>query len=149
MSFVRVEKPRPRTSVIVMDRPERLNSMAFELVVPLHEALEQVAADNDTGVVILTAAAALWAFWPFGQDKGTLQLPGTVEIQEVGLGSKTGGRVAASLLSSIFLSSVMADSLRRFIVKRNEALRPPFPDKTVDCSTEGGAGSAKRQGADC
>jgi enoyl-CoA hydratase len=54
VSHVRVEKPRPRTSVIVMDRPERMNSMAFELVVPLHEAIEQVAADNDTGVVILT-----------------------------------------------------------------------------------------------
>jgi enoyl-CoA hydratase len=56
VSHVRVEKPRPRTSVIVMDRPERMNSMAFELVVPLHEALEEVAADNDTGVVILTGA---------------------------------------------------------------------------------------------
>jgi enoyl-CoA hydratase len=54
VSHVRIEKPRARTSVIVMDRPERMNSMAFELVVPLHEALATVAADNDTGVVILT-----------------------------------------------------------------------------------------------
>lgn len=54
MSFVRIEKPRPQTSVIVMDRPERMNSMAFDLVVPLHEAIEQVAADNDTGCVVLT-----------------------------------------------------------------------------------------------
>ena len=43
MSYVRIEKPRPRTSVIVMDRPERMNSMAFELVVPLHEAIAEVA----------------------------------------------------------------------------------------------------------
>jgi enoyl-CoA hydratase len=54
MPYVRIEKPRPHTSVIVMDRPERMNSMAFELVVPLHEAIAQVAADNDTGCVILT-----------------------------------------------------------------------------------------------
>ena len=54
MSYVRIEKPRPHTSVIVLDRPERMNSMAFELVVPLHEAIETVAADNDTGCVILT-----------------------------------------------------------------------------------------------
>jgi enoyl-CoA hydratase len=54
MSFVRIEKPQPHTSVIVMDRPERLNSMSFELVIPLHEALDEVAADNDTWTVILT-----------------------------------------------------------------------------------------------
>jgi enoyl-CoA hydratase len=54
MSYVRIEKPRPHTSVIVLDRPERMNSMAFELVVPLHEAIDQVALDNDTWSVILT-----------------------------------------------------------------------------------------------
>ena len=54
MSYIRIEKPAPNTTVIVMDRPERMNSMAFELVVPLHEAIEEVAADNDTTCVILT-----------------------------------------------------------------------------------------------
>jgi enoyl-CoA hydratase len=54
MSYVRIEKPVPGVSVVRMDRPERMNSMAFELVVPLHEALAQVAADNDTRCVILT-----------------------------------------------------------------------------------------------
>ncbi len=58
MSFVRVEKPRPHTSVITMNRPERMNSMAFELVVPLHEALAEVAADNDTWCAILTGAGS-------------------------------------------------------------------------------------------
>jgi enoyl-CoA hydratase len=37
-----------------MDRPERMNSMAFELVVPLHQAFAELAADNDTRCVILT-----------------------------------------------------------------------------------------------
>jgi enoyl-CoA hydratase len=54
MSYVRIEKPRPHVSVVRMDRPERMNSMAFELVVPLHEALAEVAADNDARCVILT-----------------------------------------------------------------------------------------------
>lgn len=53
-SLVRIEKPDPGISVIVLDRPERMNSMAFELMVPLHEAFEQVAADNETTCVILT-----------------------------------------------------------------------------------------------
>lgn len=52
--LVRIEKPDPGISVIVLDRPERMNSMAFELMVPLHEAFEQVAADNETTCVILT-----------------------------------------------------------------------------------------------
>ena len=51
MSYVRIEKPRPHTSVIVMDRPERMNSMSFELVAPLHEAFAEVAQDNDTWCV--------------------------------------------------------------------------------------------------
>ena len=54
MSYVRIERPRPHVAVVRMDRPERMNSMAFELVVPLHEALAELAADNDTRCVILT-----------------------------------------------------------------------------------------------
>jgi enoyl-CoA hydratase len=54
VAYVRIEKPIPNTSVIIIDRPERMNSMAFELVGPLHDAIETVAADNDTSCVILT-----------------------------------------------------------------------------------------------
>ncbi len=54
MGYIEIDKPRPGTTVITMNRPERLNSMAFELVIPLHEALEKVAADNDTTCVVLT-----------------------------------------------------------------------------------------------
>ncbi len=54
MSMILVEKPQPHTSVITMNRPERMNSMAFDLMVPLQEALAQVAEDNDTWTVILT-----------------------------------------------------------------------------------------------
>ena len=56
MSFVTVEKPVPHVSLVVMNRPERLNAMSFETVVPLFEALQQVAADNDTWVAVLTGA---------------------------------------------------------------------------------------------
>lgn len=51
---VLIDKPRPHTTVITLNRPERMNSMAFHLMVPLHEAFETVAADNDTTCVILT-----------------------------------------------------------------------------------------------
>lgn len=54
-ALVLIEKPRPHTTVITMNRPERMNSMAFQLMVPLKEAFEEVAADNDTSCVVLTA----------------------------------------------------------------------------------------------
>ena len=51
---VLIDKPRPHTSVITLNRPETMNSMAFDLMVPLHDAFEQVGADNDTTCVVLT-----------------------------------------------------------------------------------------------
>jgi enoyl-CoA hydratase len=54
MSFIETLKPRANTTVIRMNRPERMNSMAFELACPLHEAIQEVAQDNDTHCVILT-----------------------------------------------------------------------------------------------
>ncbi len=54
MSYVLIDRPRPHTAVITLNRPERMNSMAFEVMVPLHEALDEVARDNDTGCVVLT-----------------------------------------------------------------------------------------------
>ncbi|MEX2293553.1 MAG: enoyl-CoA hydratase [Acidimicrobiales bacterium] len=51
-----IDKPRPHTTVITLNRPERMNSMAFELMVPLHEAFETVGADNDTTCVVLTGS---------------------------------------------------------------------------------------------
>ena len=56
MPFVTIEKPRPHVSVVVLNRPERLNAMSFDTVVPLHEAIETVGRDNDTWVVVLTGA---------------------------------------------------------------------------------------------
>jgi enoyl-CoA hydratase len=42
--------------VITLNRPERMNSMSFDLMVPLGDAFERVAEDNDTTCVILTGA---------------------------------------------------------------------------------------------
>jgi len=47
-----------------------------------------------TGFALVAAAAtALGFFWPFGGRTQILRLPGVVEIQEIRLGSKIGGRV--------------------------------------------------------
>jgi enoyl-CoA hydratase len=54
--LVIVDKPQPHTSVVTLNRPERLNAMSIDLVIELDEALEQVGNDNDTYVVVLTGA---------------------------------------------------------------------------------------------
>ena len=76
MSHVRIEKPRPHTGVVVMDRPERMNSMAFDLVMPLHEALAELAQDNDTWCVVLTGTGRGFCS---GADTQDLEPPPNIE----------------------------------------------------------------------
>ena len=54
--FVLVDHPRPHTALITLNRPERMNSMAFDIMVPLAEVLAQLHHDNDVRVVVLTGA---------------------------------------------------------------------------------------------
>src|SRR5213595_668013 len=56
MSFVLVDKPRPHVTLITLNRPERMNAMAFDVMIPLREALEQLSHDNDVRVVVVTGA---------------------------------------------------------------------------------------------
>jgi enoyl-CoA hydratase len=55
-SFVLVEHPRPNIALITLNRPERMNSMAFDVMVPLNEAIKKITYDNDVRVVVLTGA---------------------------------------------------------------------------------------------
>ncbi|SON63564.1 putative enoyl-CoA hydratase echA12 [Mycobacterium simulans] len=54
--LVLVDFPRADVALITLNRPERMNSMAFDLMVPLKEALEKITYDNSVRVVILTGA---------------------------------------------------------------------------------------------
>src|ERR671939_927469 len=56
MSFVLVDKPRPHVTLVTLNRPERMNAMAFDVMIPFREALEEVSADNDVRVVVVTGA---------------------------------------------------------------------------------------------
>ena len=56
MPFVLIEKPRPEVTLVTLNRPERMNAMAFDVMVPLREALEAIGQDNETRVVVLTGA---------------------------------------------------------------------------------------------
>ncbi|MFM9035026.1 MAG: enoyl-CoA hydratase [Mycobacterium sp.] len=54
--YVLVERPQPRVALVTLNRPERMNSMAFDVMVPLKEALARLNHDNDVRVVVLTGA---------------------------------------------------------------------------------------------
>ena len=56
MSFVKITRPRPQVALVTLDRPERMNAMAFDVMVPLREALEELSFDNGVRVVVLTGA---------------------------------------------------------------------------------------------
>ncbi len=54
--FVVVERPRAHVAVVTLNRPERMNSMAFDVMVPLRDVLAELNHDNDVRVVVLTGA---------------------------------------------------------------------------------------------
>lgn len=54
--FVVVDRPRAGVAQLTLNRPERMNSMAFDVMVPLRAALADVHHDNDVRVVVLTGA---------------------------------------------------------------------------------------------
>jgi enoyl-CoA hydratase len=52
--YVLVDKPRPHVTLITLNRPERMNAMAFDVILPFRDAIAEVSEDNDTRVVVLT-----------------------------------------------------------------------------------------------
>nr|WP_165964925.1 enoyl-CoA hydratase [Mycobacterium eburneum] len=55
-NFVLVDHPRPGVALITLNRPERMNSMAFDVMVPLKQVLSEITYDNDVRAVVLTGA---------------------------------------------------------------------------------------------
>ncbi len=55
-ALVLVDRPQPHTAVVSLNRPDRLNAMSIDLVIALHDALEEVSADNQCYVVVLTGS---------------------------------------------------------------------------------------------
>jgi len=72
MSYVLVDKPRPHVTLITLNRPERMNAMAFDVMIPLREQIEQVSVDNDTRVVVLTGAGGAFCSGADLEDPGPL-----------------------------------------------------------------------------
>jgi enoyl-CoA hydratase len=54
MALVVVERPSSHVRLIRLNKPDRLNSMSFGLVEALYTAIDEVTADNEAWVVVLT-----------------------------------------------------------------------------------------------
>ena len=56
MSFIEIDHPRPHVTLVTLNRPERMNAMAFDVMIPLRDALREISLDNECRVVVLTGA---------------------------------------------------------------------------------------------
>ena len=60
-SFVAVERPTPGVAVVTMNRPERMNAMAFDVMVPIRERLAELGHDNSVRAIVLTGAGGAFS----------------------------------------------------------------------------------------
>jgi enoyl-CoA hydratase len=97
MSFVVVDKPRPHVTLITLNRPERRNAMAFDVMIPFREAIEAVSVDNDTRVVVITGAGDAFCAGADLEDAGMVP-------NIAGLTRTTIARRALGLLDDVILA---------------------------------------------
>jgi enoyl-CoA hydratase len=55
-TFVTVDRPVEGVAVVTMNRPERLNAMAFDVMVPVRERLVELGHDNAIRAIVVTGA---------------------------------------------------------------------------------------------
>jgi enoyl-CoA hydratase len=55
-ALVLIDHPADHVARLTLNRPERLNAMSIDLVIELWDALDTVAEENDSWVVVLTGA---------------------------------------------------------------------------------------------
>ena len=54
--LVLLDRPATGITVLTLNRPERMNSMSFDVMVPLRDALADIHRDNECRVLVLTGA---------------------------------------------------------------------------------------------
>ncbi|HET6952519.1 MAG TPA: enoyl-CoA hydratase-related protein [Acidimicrobiales bacterium] len=93
MTTIERTSPRPGVTLLTLNRPERLNAMSHELVQDLHDALDDLAADRDTRVVVLTGAGRGFCS---GLDlRGAGRAPGTEGLHGVPAGMRSQQHIAS------------------------------------------------------
>jgi enoyl-CoA hydratase len=70
--FLKIERPRESITLVTLNRPERMNAMAFDVMIPFREALEEITYDNTTRVVVVTGAGHGFCSGADLTDSGTV-----------------------------------------------------------------------------
>ena len=60
-TFVSVDRPVPEVAVVTLNRPERMNAMAFDVMVPVRERLVELGHDNTVRAIVLTGAGSAFS----------------------------------------------------------------------------------------
>jgi enoyl-CoA hydratase len=95
--FVLIDRPRPGITLVTLNRPERMNAMAFDVMVPLRDALREISVDNDTRVVVLTGAGH--GFCSGADLVGSGRVPNIVDLTPVSI-----ARRALQVLDDVILT---------------------------------------------
>jgi enoyl-CoA hydratase len=89
MNTIEVLRPEPAIAMIRLNRPDRLNAINFELVAELHDALDEIAADTEAKVIILTGAGRAFCAGLDLKNWGTAPAPGTHRHLHSGIDPQT------------------------------------------------------------
>lgn len=89
MSEVEIERLSPSIARLVLNRPDRLNAISFELVTQLHDAFDQLAADTELKVVIFTGAGRAFCAGLDLKNFGTPPEPGQHPHMPAGVDAQT------------------------------------------------------------
>nr|WP_206072215.1 enoyl-CoA hydratase [Antrihabitans stalactiti] len=92
-----VDRPHPGVALVTLNRPERRNAMAFDVMVPLRETLEEISHDNDVRAVVVTGAGASFCS---GADQTSAGRPPHID----GLTRPTVALRAMELLDNVVLT---------------------------------------------
>jgi enoyl-CoA hydratase len=72
MPFVVVDRPHPHVAVVTLNRPERMNAMAFDVMIPFRDTLREIGYDNDVRVVVITGAGTGFCSGADLEDPGAI-----------------------------------------------------------------------------
>lgn len=85
MSFVKIERAADQVTVVTLDRPDRMNAMAFDVMIPFRDALLEVSNDNATRVVVVTGAGHGFCSGADHEDAGIVPNIDTLTVPTIAL----------------------------------------------------------------
>lgn len=74
MSFVKITYPTEQIAIVSLNRPQRMNAMGFDVMVPFRETLEEISFNNKIRVVIITGEGDAFCSGADLEDPGYLSI---------------------------------------------------------------------------